>query len=78
MTTTIELPVDQELKTKLERLFAQAQQEKRSRQDVLAAMIRAYNGQRFLTTLDVMHKKYRPIVERLGLKTDDDFERYLG
>lgn len=78
MTTTIELPVDQELKTKLERLFAQAQQEKRSKQDVLAAMVRAYNGQRLLATLDMMHKEYKPIVEKLGLKTDDDFERYLG
>jgi hypothetical protein len=75
---TMELSLDPEVKEQFELLLARAKQERRSEQDVVAEMIRAYKGRHFLAELDRMQKLTEPIITKLGLKTDDDFERYLG
>jgi hypothetical protein len=75
---TLELSLDPEVKEQFELLLARAKQERRSEQDVVAEMIRTYKGRYFLAELDRMQKLTEPIITKLGLETDDDFERYLG
>ncbi len=67
--------VDQDTKKALEELAELASKEKLPQGDLLLRLVANY---RLNTTLDYLQKKYGPKAERLGLKTEDDFERYLG
>jgi hypothetical protein len=71
--TTVQ--VDQETKEALDELAELASKEKLSRGSLLLRLVANY---RLNQTLDYLQKKYGPKARKLGLKTEDDFERYLG
>ena len=75
---TMELSLDPEVKEQFKLLLARAKQERRSEQNVVAEMVRAYNGQRLIESLHKLQKFGKPAAEQLGLKDEDDVERYLS
>lgn len=70
--STISFSVDQETKRELESI---AKTEKKSKSVIFRELFAIY---KFNKELDYLQKVSRDRVLKLGLQTEDDFERYLG
>lgn len=70
--TTISISIDTETKQEIDKI---AKDEKRSKSDVIRAAFKSYV---FNKNLEYFQNLAKPTVERENLRTEEDFERYLG